>query len=170
MKKVQNEAVNLLGKHFSKLEDPRGRRGRLHKFQDILIIGILATICGADEWTEMEDYAVNKQDFLSGILELPNGVPSYDTFGRVFGLVDPDTFQKYFSLWIQDLCDLCGEVVNIDGKQLRRSYDTKGDKAAIYMVSAWANANNMVLGQVKVSEKSNEITASKYSIPVENWA
>lgn len=159
MENKEHRALKLLGEHFSKLTDPRGRQGRLHKFHDIVVIGILATICGADEWTEMEDYALSKRPFLSEILELPNGIPSHDTFGRVFGMIDPEAFRMYFNLWIKDLCDMFGEVVSIDGKQLRGSYDTASDKAAIYMVSAWADANNVVLGQVKVPDKSNEITA-----------
>lgn len=155
----QNKSIELLEKHFSGLEDPRGKQGRLHKFQDIVTISILAVICGCDEWTDMEEYGKCKQKFLEQILELPNGIPSHDTFGRVLSSISPASFEKYFNLWVQDLCDLCGDIVNIDGKQLRRSYDTEDDKAAIHMVSAWANDNNMVLGQVKVDDKSNEITA-----------
>jgi len=160
MKQGQNyETIQLIEKHFSQIEDPWGLQGQRHKFQDIMIISILATICGADEWTEIEEYGKCKQDFFEQIIELPNGIPSHDTFGRVFRMINPSSFEKYFNLWVQDLCDMCGELVNIDGKTLRRSYSTDDDKAAIHMVSAWANANNMVLGQVKVKDKSNEITA-----------
>lgn len=160
MESIENyEAIELIKKHFSQIEDPRGKQGRLHKFTDIMVISILATICGADDWTEIEEYGVSKRDFLEQILELPNGIPSHDTFGRVFGMIEPSVFEKYFSLWVRDLCEMAGEIVNFDGKELRRSFSTDEGKAAIYMVSAWANANNMVLGQVKVDEKSNEITA-----------
>lgn len=152
-------AIRLFEEHFSSMEDPRGRQGRLHKFTDILTVSILAVICGADDWTDIEEYGQRKRDFLEQILELPNGIPSHDTFGRVFSKIDPVSFEKYFNLWTKDLCEICGDIVNIDGKQLRRSYSTSEDKAAIHMVSAWANANNMVLGQVKVDDKSNEITA-----------
>lgn len=154
-----NEAIRLFEEHFSSLEDPRGRQGRMHKLTDVLTISILSVICGADDWTEVEEYGHRKRDFLEQILKLPHGIPSHDTFGRVFSLIDPVSFEKYFNLWVKDLCEICGDIVNIDGKQLRRSYSTSEDKAAIHMVSAWANANNMVLGQVKVDDKSNEITA-----------
>ena len=160
MKQGQNnETIQLIEKHFSQIEDPRGLQGRRHKFTDIMAISILAMICGSDEWTEIEEYGKCKRDFLEEILELPNGIPSHDTFGRVFSIIEPSSFEKYFRLWVNDLCEMCGELVNFDGKTLRRSYSTDDDKAAIHMVSAWANANNMVLGQVKVEDKSNEITA-----------
>lgn len=153
------ETINYLQTYFSSLKDPRNSRGRLHPFFSILTIAILGVICGADEWTEIEEFGKSKQSFLSQFLDLPYGIPSHDTFGRVFSLIDPSGFQACFSAWTARLANTFGEVVNIDGKQLRHSYDTATEKAAIYMVSAWANANNMVLGQVKVDDKSNEITA-----------
>lgn len=133
MKQGQNnETIQLIENHFSQIEDPRGLQGRRHKFTDIMIISILATICGADEWTEIEEYGKCKRDFLEEILELPNGIPSHDTFGRVFSMIAPLSFEKYFNLWVNDLCEMCGELVNIDGKTLRRSYSTDDDKAAIH--------------------------------------
>lgn len=154
-----NEALQYLNQYFSSLPDPRDVRGLRHPFISLLTIAILGVICGADEWTEIEEYGKSKEDFLRQFVDLPYGIPSHDTFGRVFSILNPAAFQECFSLWTAQLADVFGDVINIDGKQLRRSYDSGSDKAAIYMVSAWANANNMVLGQVKVSDKSNEIEA-----------
>jgi len=151
--------IELVEKHFSSLKDFRDKRGLRHKLKEIIVIAILATICGADEFTEMEEFGNAKEAFLKTIMELKNGIPSHDTFGRVFSLLPPEEFRACFIAWVKSLCEIHGDIVNIDGKALRRSFDTAGDKAMIYMVSAWANANNMVLGQVKVDDKSNEITA-----------
>jgi predicted transposase YbfD/YdcC len=159
MKENTNTALASFDKYFGQLEDSRDKRGFRHHLRDILAITILAVICGADEFTEIEEYGKSKQEFLATFLDLPNGIPSHDTFGRVFGALDPDKFRTCFVAWVKSLCDIHGDIVNIDGKALRRSYDTASDKPMIHMVSAWANKNNLVLGQVKVSEKSNEITA-----------
>lgn len=155
----RHPVIELVEKHFSSLTDFRDKRGLRHKLQEIIIIAILATICGADEFTEMEEFGKSKEDFLKTIMELRNGIPSHDTFGRVFSLLPPEEFRTCFIAWVKSLSEIHGDIVNIDGKALRRSFDTKGDKAMIYMVSAWANANNMVLGQIKIDDKSNEITA-----------
>lgn len=155
----ENIALGSFDKHFGKIKDSRDKRGLRHHLRDILVITILAVICGADEFTEIEEYGNSKKEFLATFLELPNGIPSHDTFGRVFAVLDPDEFRICFVDWVKSLCEIHGDIVNIDGKALRRSYDTASDKSMIYMVSAWANKNNLVLGQVKVSEKSNEITA-----------
>lgn len=151
--------IELVHTHFSSLQDFRDKRGRRHELQEIIVIAILATICGADEFTEMEEFGKAKSDFLKTIMKLKNGIPSHDTFGRVFSLLPPAEFRSCFIAWVKSLCELDGDIVNIDGKALRRSFDTADDKAMIYMVSAWANANNMVLGQIKVDDKTNEITA-----------
>jgi predicted transposase YbfD/YdcC len=155
----KHPVVELVEKHFSTIKEFRDKRGLRHKLKEIIVIAILAVICGADEFTEMEEFGKSKEDFLKTIMELQNGIPSHDTFGRVFSLMPPDEFRACFVAWVKSLCDLHGDIVNIDGKALRRSFDTEGEKAMIYMVSAWANANNMVLGQIKVDDKSNEITA-----------
>ena len=151
---------DLFNQHFSKITDPRDKRGLRHKLEDILILSLLAIICGADGFKEMEEFGKSKLSFLKTFLSLPNGIPSHDTIGRVFCIIDPEEFRKCFVEWVKDICgDLTGDIINIDGKALRHSYDTEAGKSMIYMVSAWANTNNLVLGQVKVDEKSNEITA-----------
>ena len=121
---------------------------------------ICAVICGAETWVDMEMYGKSKQDWLAGFLDLTNGIPSHDTFGRVFARIDPEEFQGCFLAWIRAVFAVTdGQVIALDGKQLRRSHDNVNGKAAIYMVSAWATANRLVLGQVKVDDKSNEVTA-----------
>jgi predicted transposase YbfD/YdcC len=117
-------------------------------------------ICGADSWVEIEEFGKAKIDWFRTFLELPNGIPSHDTFGRVFAVLDPDQFRRGFVSWIQAISRITdGEIVAFDGKTLRRSHDNSLGKAAIHMVSAWASTNRLVLGQLKVDEKSNEITA-----------
>jgi predicted transposase YbfD/YdcC len=149
-----------LSEHFETIKDPRIERTKRHKLVDILTIAILAVICGADSWVGMESFGKAKQKWLKRILALPNGIPSHDTFARLFARLNPEQFQACFLSWVQSLVRLsAGEVVAIDGKTLRQSYDSGDDKAAIHMVSAWATANRLVLGQQKVDAKSNEITA-----------
>jgi predicted transposase YbfD/YdcC len=144
---------------FSQIDDPRSDINKLHRLDDILLIGIIAVICAADTWKDMETYAKAKKDFLGSFLDLPNGIPSDDTFNRVFSRLDPEQFERCFVDWVLCLVELTnGEVIPIDGKTLRGA-KANGKKSPIHMVSAWASKNNMVLGQVKVSEKSNEITA-----------
>lgn len=146
--------------HFDALEDPRVERTKLHLLIDIVTLTICALICGADGPVDIEQYGNEKYDWLKTFLALPNGIPSHDTIGRVLARIDPHHFQSCFLRWMQSICQLtCGEVVPIDGKTLRRSYDTELEQPAIHMVSAWAATNRMVLGQLKVAEKSNEITA-----------
>lgn len=127
---------------------------------DILIIAILAVICGADGWSDVELFGRTKKAWLKTFLKLPKGIPSQDTFGRVFAKITPEEFQKRFIDWVRAVETLtAGQVIAIDGKKLRRSHDRQDGKEAIYMVSAWATENQLVLGQTKVAEKSNEITA-----------
>lgn len=146
--------------YFTDLDDPRVERTKRHQLIDIVTIAILAIICGADSWVSIETYGQAKSQWLKGFLELPNGIPSHDTFARVFARINPQQFQECFLGWIQSISQITqGEVVAIDGKTLRHSYDKGADLAAIHMVSAWATANRLVLGQVKVDKKSNEITA-----------
>jgi predicted transposase YbfD/YdcC len=146
--------------HFKDLEDKRVERTKRHKLIDIVTIAICAVICGADSWVLMETYGKKKEEWLKQFLELPNGIPSHDTFARVFARIDPQQLQNSFLSWIKSINKItAGEVIAIDGKTLRHSYDKGKDKGAIHMVSAWATANRLVLGQCKVDEKSNEITA-----------
>jgi predicted transposase YbfD/YdcC len=154
-----NPAASI-DKYFSNLEDPRVERTKLHALLDILVIAICAAICGADNWAEVELFGKAKQTWFAQFLDLPHGIPSHDTFWRVFARLDPDQFQQCFVDWISAVSTVTeGQVVAIDGKTLRRSHDRRLGKQAISMVSAWATANRLVLGQVKVAEKSNEITA-----------
>ena len=149
-----------LRKHFASLKDPRIHRRKRHLLIDIILIAICAVICGAEGWTDIENFGNSKLSWLKTFLELPNGIPSHDTFGRVFSLIDAQQFQLAFYEWVWAVNDIIqGQIINIDGKQLRGSKATVLGKRAIYMVSAWAEENELVLGQRKVNEKSNEITA-----------
>lgn len=155
------ELSNTFFYHFAALEDPREHQHKVqHKLYDILAITILGAICGTDGWVELCEFAEAKEDWLITFLELPNGIPSHDTFSRVFSLMDPETFESCFISWIKSLSiDVKNEVISIDGKSLRGSHDKKKDKQMLHMVSAWASENKVMLGQVKTEDKSNEITA-----------
>lgn len=146
--------------HFLGIEDPRIDRTKRHNLIDIMTIAVCAVICGADGWTAIETYGCAKYEWLKTFLELPNGIPSHDTFARVFAQINPQQFQECFLNWMKSIQKITnGEVIALDGKTLRGSYDKSSDQSAIVMVSAWATVNKLVLGQVKVDEKSNEITA-----------
>lgn len=152
-------AVALLD-HFASLPDPRIERHRWHKLSDILVIAVCAVLCGAESFPAIEDFGHEREEWLKQFLELPEGIPSHDTFNRVLRLLDPVQFQACFLSWMQAVAEAtAGEVVAIDGKALRRSFDKGRAKRAIHMVSAWATENGVVLGQRKVDAKSNEITA-----------
>ena len=156
---MENKGTSLIA-HLLEIEDPRIDRTRRHKLLDILVIAICAVICGADDWVEVELFGQAKEVWLRTILELPNGIPSHDTFGRVFARIDPEQFRNSFMSWVQAVQEvLKGQVIAVDGKELRGSKDGNAGKSAIDMVSVWATANQIVLGQQKVHEKSNEITA-----------
>lgn len=149
-----------LREHFGTIEDPRVDRTKLHALIDIIVIAICAVVCGAEDWPDVEAFGKAKEKWLKNYLELPNGIPSHDTFGRVFARLDAEQFQTSFLKWVQAVMTVTdGQVGALDGKQLRRSHDRALDKTAVWMVSAWAADNRLVLGQVKVDEKSNEITA-----------
>jgi predicted transposase YbfD/YdcC len=146
--------------YFADLPDPRIDRCKEHKLIDIIVIAILATICSAEHFTEMEEFGNAKKDWLETFLELPNGIPSHDTFARVFALLSPAAFQQRFVQWMQAVTTITeGEVVAIDGKTVRRSYNKSAGNKATHLVNAWATHNRLALGQIKVEEKSNEITA-----------
>ncbi len=149
-----------LAHHFANLTDPRIDRSRLHELLDIVAIAICAVVAGADSWDDIEDFGNAKLDWLRTFLALPNGIPSHDTFRRLFERLDPDEFQKGFLGWIEALQEATErQVIAIDGKTLRRSFDRAKGQSALHLVHAWATANHLLLGQVAVDEKSNEITA-----------
>lgn len=145
---------------FSPVDDPRIERNKKHLLLDIIAIAICAVVSGADDWVAVAEFGQNKIDWLRQFLALPHGIPSHDTFGKVFARICPNQFSQCFLDWVQQVFEVTdGQIIPIDGKTLRRSHDRSGGKAAIHMVSAWAAANQIVLGQVKTEEKSNEITA-----------
>lgn len=153
-------AILPLKEHFSSLDDPRAQHRIEHLLLDIVLITICAVICGADTWVEIENYGIAKQQWLATFLELPNGIPSHDTFERTFARLRPEQLQQCFLNWVQAMVHLMGgQLINLDGKTLRGSYERGGKQGMIHMVSAWASQNRLVLGQRKVNEKSNEITA-----------
>jgi predicted transposase YbfD/YdcC len=157
MEKKNNS--NSIGTHFKKISDPR-RHNKKHKLIDIITISICAVICGADGFEHIEEFGKSKIKWFKQFLDLPFGIPSHDTFGRIFAMLDPKEFQDCFIDWIQSIQDIMeDQIIAVDGKTLRRSFDKGSDKKAIHMVSAWASSNGVVLGQIKTAEKSNEITA-----------
>lgn len=157
---ITSRSPGTLETHLTDLTDPRVEGRCHHKLIDILVIGICAVICGGDDYPSMAAFGRAKEEWFRTFLELPHGIPSADTFWRVFGALDPEEFQRCFLEWMQAIKQVSeGEIIALDGKQLRRSHDKEDGKAAIHMVSAWATSNRLVLGQVKVDDKSNEITA-----------
>jgi predicted transposase YbfD/YdcC len=146
--------------YFEDLADPRLDRTKRHVLLDIVVVAVAASVCGADSWVDVAQWGQAKESWLQTFLELPNGIPSHDTFGRVFARLDSDAFVACFMKWTQALQQVTGgQVIAVDGKTLRRSYDRAAGKDAIHVVSAWSAQNGLVLGQLKTDEKSNEITA-----------
>ena len=142
------------------IEDIRIERGKKHKLIDIITISICAVVCGADGWIDIEMYGIARKKWLGKFLELPNGIPSHDTFARVFSQINPDEFNRSFLSWIKGISKItAGEIIAFDGKQSRNSGDEKNGQGVINTVSAWAASNRLVLRQKKVEGKSNEITA-----------
>jgi predicted transposase YbfD/YdcC len=156
---MDNTPAATITEHFSNLADPRNSN-RWHLLFDIIVIAICAAICGADSWTDVELFGQSKYKWFRQFLELRHGIPSHDTFGRVFALLDTEQFQACFAEWVSAISEVFqGQIVAVDGKTLRRSHDKATGKKAIQVVSAWAAQNRLVLGQMKVDERSNEITA-----------
>jgi len=150
---------NKLMSIFGTIDDPRSHINKLHDLVDILLIGIISVICGAETWKQMVEFSNSKEDFLRKFLKLENGIPSEDTINRLFSAIDSNQFENSFIEWINSISQITkGQVIAIDGKTIRGA-KSKGKKSPVHMVSAWANENNLVLGQVRVNEKSNEITA-----------
>ena len=146
--------------HFSILPDPRMERTKKHRLLDIIFIAICTVICGGEDFTDMELFGKAKEEWLRTVLELPHGIPSHDTFGRVFALLDPTAFGECFISFAAALHEVTkGEVIALDGKTVRHSFDTATGKKAVHLVSAWASEHGLALGQLKVDGKSNEITA-----------
>jgi predicted transposase YbfD/YdcC len=144
---------------FAQVEDPRVERTKQHRLRDIIILAICGVICGAQGWVEIEEFGKAKEAWFTELLALPNGIPSHDTFGRVFARIDPKQFEASFFQWVQGISKTVKGVIAIDGKTLRRSHDHGAGKKALHLVSAWAVENRLVLAQVATEEKSNEITA-----------
>jgi predicted transposase YbfD/YdcC len=148
---------------LEQVEDPRVNRTKRHSLVDMLFVTICAVLSGADGWTEVELFGKTKLEWLRRFVPLVNGIPSHDTFGRVFARLNPAQLEKCFLQWMTALAEAtAGRLIAIDGKTIRRSFDQAAGKAAIHMVSAWCGANHLVLGQVATEEKSNEITAIPY--------
>jgi predicted transposase YbfD/YdcC len=158
------EALNVtdssLFNHLEKLSDPRTGWTLKHEFIDIVVIAILAVLSGADGWNDIEEYGQSKQEWLKGFLKLPNGIPSHDTFNNVIRSINPEQFADCFHNWIATITNMLDvQVIPIDGKTHRGSYNRSNKRKALHTVSAWASSNRILLGQVKVEQKSNEITA-----------
>ena len=157
---MANSASSNIIEHFRDIEDPRIERNKKHQIWDIICLTICAVVCGCETWEEIELYGKEKKQWLSGILDLPNGIPSHDTIRRLFIRLDPEQLQKCLLSWVEAVRKGSeGEIVAIDGKTARRSHDRLKGKGPLHMVSAWASQNRMILGQVKSEEHSNEITA-----------
>jgi predicted transposase YbfD/YdcC len=157
---MQSKPRYGLADYFAEIKDPRMERRKRHKLIDIIAVAICGVVCGAETWVDIENYGKAKFSWLKEFLELANGIPSHDTFNRVFTRIDPEKFQECFINWVSGLRQkLDTEIVAIDGKQLRGSLDRNKKQKPITMVSAFAIENRLILGQKKTSSKSNEITA-----------
>lgn len=157
---AQRTAIDQMFAFFAVVHDPRRQHPTtLHPLETILTITILATICGAQNWVEIAQWGQAKAAWLAEFLDLTQGIPSHDTFGRVFAVLDPESLQQAFVAWMQALADLSQDIVALDGKTIRRSLDRADGKGPIHVVNAWAAANELVLAQFKVDAKTNEITA-----------
>lgn len=157
---MTNKIEATIQAHFGQIDDPRRTYLNDHPLINIITIALCAVIAGAEGWTDIEMFGQQKKEWLSSFLDLKNGIPSHDTFGRVFARLDPAQFRHSFLDWVQAVFQVTqGQVIAVDGKSLRRSHDKSAGKHAIRMVSAWATENSLVLAQRKVGQKSSEITA-----------
>ena len=145
---------------LSKVEDPRIDRTKRHNLIDILSIAVCASIAGADSWLDIEEFGESYCNWFKSFLQLPNGIPSHDTFARVFSKIDPKQLNQCLIDWVQNIHTITkGQIVAIDGKTIRGSFDAATGKNSLHLISAWARDGNVALGQVKTDEKSNEIQA-----------
>ena len=151
--------MGMLMEDMEPLEDPRHGNAERHSLHDILVIALCTMLCGGETCTDMALFGQSKREFLESFLPLRNGIPSHDTFSRVFRLLDPEAFQKWFLGFMGQFAQGCEGVLAIDGKTLRRSYDRAEGQSPLHLVSAWAAEQRLVLGQLAVDGKSNEITA-----------
>lgn len=157
---MTNNSLASIEECFGDIHDPRIQGRCDYPLIEIIIIAICAVVAGADTWTGIETFGKSKEEWLKQFLLLENGIPSHDTFGDVFRVIDAEEFQRSFMRWVERVFRVTGgQVIAIDGKTARRSHDQSIGKDAIHMVSAWANTNGITLGQRKVDDKSNEITA-----------
>jgi len=157
---VEGLPATSISEHFATLSDPRVERCRVHRLMEIVTIALCGVLCGADDWVAIEAFGQEKEAWLRTFLVLPGGIPSHDTFGRVFARLDPSEFRQCFLSWVRGMVGEVGaQVVAVDGKTLRGSHDRAAGKEALHLVSAWATASGLVLGQVATAAKSNEITA-----------
>ena len=157
---MQAAALKIFVQHFSDLGDPRIDRKRLHNLFEIIVMAVVAVICGCESFCDIEEFGKTREKWFKSFMALQNGIPSHDTFNRVFALLDPKELEKCFISWMRSITELSdGEVIALDGKTVRRSFDKKNNKGAIHLVNAWACQNGVSLGQIKTAEKSNEITA-----------
>ncbi len=144
---MEEASRNTLQSMFEAIEDPQVDRTKQHQLLDIIIIAILGVLCGAEGWVDIESFGKTKEAWLKTFLELPNGIPSHDTFGRVFARIDPKQFEECFLNWVRSLNEKIAGGVALDGKTLRRSHDAANGKKALHMVSAWAAENRLVLAE-----------------------
>lgn len=156
----QETLQSCLEQYFGEIPDPRVERTRAHQLLDIIAIALFAVLAGANGWVAIETYGNAKRAWLETFLSLPNGIPSHDTFARVFARLDPEAFEASFQQWVKALVStLEAQLIAIDGKTMSGSYDREGGIKALQLVSAWASEQRVVLGQCSVASKSNEITA-----------
>ena len=146
--------------YFKDIKDPRAKNAKRHALLDIIILAVCAVICDCNTWVDIAEFGHSRLEWFQSFLPLPNGIPSHDTFGRVFALLNPEEFLRCFRLWAESLREaLGGQLVNLDGKTLRGAFNFASGKSPLNLVSAWVGANFLVLGQIKVQDDSNEITA-----------
>jgi predicted transposase YbfD/YdcC len=157
---MKRSPLEGLRHYFGQLPDPRAERAKRHDLLEILIIAVCGVICGADSWVDIEEFGKAKEGWFRTFLELPNGIPSHDTFGRVFARLEPEPFERCFMAWAEGLGEgIQGRLIALDSKTLRRSHHHAQGKGVLHVVSAWATEHRLVLGQQKVAGHSNKITA-----------